>query len=246
MNTPYSAYDQLAWFYNRYWGARFPAMALPILDRLLLSALPSGARILDLCCGTGHVTKAVAERGFDVVGIDGSLEMLRFARGNVPAASFVHANACAFAMAPAFDAAIATFDSINHIMSAAELSALLANVRGALKDGGRFVFDINDEAAYLSEWGKSSWIVEADNACIVRGGYDPRTRNGRTEITMFRLDGCWQRADVSVGQHCYRRDEIDAMLSAAGFRTVQALDAQNDLGARGEIGIGRIFFIASV
>jgi hypothetical protein len=47
-------YAPLAWFYDRYWGERYHALVLPILDRLLLRRLPPATSpLLDLCCGTG-------------------------------------------------------------------------------------------------------------------------------------------------------------------------------------------------
>lgn len=58
----YSDYDAFAWFYNRYWGG-FSQRVLPILDRLLLDRLPAGARLLDLCCGTGQLAQLRYRRG---------------------------------------------------------------------------------------------------------------------------------------------------------------------------------------
>lgn len=52
MTDRYSDYDTFAWVYNRHWGA-FATRILPVLEKLVLGALPPKARILDLCCGTG-------------------------------------------------------------------------------------------------------------------------------------------------------------------------------------------------
>lgn len=55
-----------------------------------LGALPSGASILDLGCGTGSATAHMVDEGFDVTGLDASLEMLQHAK-KLSAAKFVHA-----------------------------------------------------------------------------------------------------------------------------------------------------------
>ena len=55
--TRYSDYDRFAWVYDRHWGSG--ERRLPALERLMLRHLGSDARILDLCCGTGHGTQAI-------------------------------------------------------------------------------------------------------------------------------------------------------------------------------------------
>ena len=79
------AYDRFAWLYDRHWGRDFTRWGLPVLDQLLLRDLPVGARLLDLCCGTGHLAQALTERGYRVTEVDASAAMLRFARQNAPA-----------------------------------------------------------------------------------------------------------------------------------------------------------------
>lgn len=85
----YTDYDAFAWLYNRHWGPDSARRFLPVLERWLLPYLPPRARILDLCCGTGQLAQALAQRGYLVTGIDGSEEMIRFARANAPDVEFL-------------------------------------------------------------------------------------------------------------------------------------------------------------
>ena len=78
----YSDYDPFAWVYNKYWGNEFTPRVFPILEQLVLRELPAGARVLDLCCGTGQLAGTLTALGYRVTGVDGSTEMLRFAREN--------------------------------------------------------------------------------------------------------------------------------------------------------------------
>ena len=50
-----AAYDDFAWFYNRYWNEEFHGLAFPILERIWLPRVPLNGRILDVCCGTGYL-----------------------------------------------------------------------------------------------------------------------------------------------------------------------------------------------
>ncbi|MDR7586593.1 MAG: methyltransferase domain-containing protein, partial [Armatimonadota bacterium] len=81
----YAEYDAFAWMYNRYWGQDSVQRFLPVIEKLVLPHLGPHARILDLCCGTGQLAQALAQRGYQVTGIDGSEEMIRYARINAPA-----------------------------------------------------------------------------------------------------------------------------------------------------------------
>lgn len=131
-------------------------------------------------------------------------------------------------------------------MSLAQLSRVFRNVFAALARGGCFLFDLNMEEAYTTQWHKSSAIVADDHVCIIRGGYDPTQRTGQTDITMFcLLDGGWRRADVHIPQRCYSLAEIQGALTHAGFCDVRAYDARRDLGSASDLAIGRTFFLST-
>jgi SAM-dependent methyltransferase len=236
-------YDGFAWFYDRYFGSRYHGPVLQILERILLPKIPAEAHILDLCCGTGHLTGPLAGRGYHLVGIDNSPRMLGFARQNVPGAHFIQADARAFRLGPAFHAAISTFDSLNHVLTIEDLSRVFRNVADALLPSGLFLFDLNVEEAYRTLWDKSEAFVEEDCAYFIRGGYDPARRLGRTEITTFRRLQQWERGDVKFYQRCHAPHEVAGALTGAGFRDVACHDSR-DLGMSGELSIGRVFFEA--
>src|SRR5512140_3568546 len=83
-----ASYDDFAWFYDRYWNEEFHSLAFPILERIWVPRVAPGGRVLDVCCGTGHLAGLLAERGFRVAGIDASAEMVAHARQNVAGAEF--------------------------------------------------------------------------------------------------------------------------------------------------------------
>jgi SAM-dependent methyltransferase len=178
-----------------------------------------------------------------VTGLDGSQEMLRLAKAHAPGASFVLADARSFNLPQAFDAAISTFDSLNHLMTPQELEAAMACVRGALVPGGLFLFDMNMESGFLNHWADHFSIVERDAACVLRGRYDREEKIGRYDITMFRLRGeAWQRSDAVIMERCYAMTDIRRALRRAGFREFSIFDAERDLGLADHT--GRKFFLA--
>ena len=237
-----SGYDAFAWFFNKYWSREIPEQMLAAIEQVLLPRVPHGARLLDLCCGTGQLAFALTERGYSVTGIDNSPKMLDFARRNAPAAEFVQADARRFHLPNTFDAVVSTFDSLNHFLSLEELSAVFRQTRRALAPAGWFCFDMNVERGFLAHWRDYFAVVEQREVCVLQGEYDPERRLGRYDITMFRQRGrTWQRADTTILERCYEQQEIERELKRAGFNEVLTFDAETDLGLTDHT--GRIFFL---
>jgi SAM-dependent methyltransferase len=241
-----AGYDDFAWFYHRYWNEEFHGLTFPILERIWLPRVPEGARILDVCCGTGYLAGLLAARGYRVSGIDVSAAMIAFARETAPEAEFSVADAARFHLPCGFDAAVSTFDSLNHILSIEDLEAAFRNTAAALKPGATFAFDVLLEAAYQTHWGESFALVRDDHALAITGsGYDFRSRLARCTLTMFRLlEGAWRRSDVTIMERCYTPQEIDRALERAGFGETACYDA-GDLGMAGELGEGRTFYVTT-
>ena len=104
-------------------------------DVLELLAPRAGERILDLGCGTGHLTNKIAEAGAEVTGIDNSQAMIEQARKNFPNLRFENADGTDFRFDEPFDAVFS--NAAIHWMRAP--AAVAASISRALKPGGRFV-----------------------------------------------------------------------------------------------------------
>src|ERR1051325_4868475 len=104
-------------------------------DLLALLAPQPGERILDLGCGTGHLTAKIAESGAEVVGLDHSTAMIEQARQNHPGLRFEWADAAEFGVPEPFDAVFSN-GVLHWVQRPADAAAC---VWRALKRGGRFV-----------------------------------------------------------------------------------------------------------
>lgn len=228
--TAQSPYDAFAATYNRHWGNEFAPRVFPILEQLVLRDLPAKARILDLCCGTGQFAGTLTGLGYRVTGVDGSAEMLRFARENAPKAEFVHADARSFRLPGKYAAVISLFDSLNHILTIEELTDVFRNVRAALESDGVFFFDLNMVAAYFLTWNDNFGIVEDDLVCIVRTAWDGESRTARFDATIFNTPDGWQRVDLTIHQKCYAAEEIVAALETAGFTGIESYSHEDGEG----------------
>jgi len=95
----------------------------------------AGERILDLGCGTGHLTARIAEAGAQVVGIDRSPEMIRQAKEKYPSLRFEVMDAREIALDGIFDAVFS--NATLHWIK--EPERVIAGIKESLRPGGRFV-----------------------------------------------------------------------------------------------------------
>ncbi len=103
-----------------------------------LLAPQAGERILDLGCGTGHLTARIAEAGAQVVGIDSSAEMIAEARRGFPGLCFEVADARDFDLGEPFDAVFS--NAVLHWVKPPERA--VACIKRSLAPGGRFVAEL--------------------------------------------------------------------------------------------------------
>lgn len=226
-------YDAFADFYNRDWGLEYHAQIMALLDRLLLSDLEPGSSILDVGCGTGTVAAQLLRRGFSVTGIDQSEKMLEFARANAPSGRFIQGDASNFRLDSACDAAIATFEAMNHLLEPLELQASFRCIARATRRV--FVLDMNRESAFDVYWNGESVVEQDGLRCKLSSSYNPIT-----QLAVCRTDVNGSQAEIF--ERYYDTALILNMLEAAGFRTVNRFDAKRDLGMTGSVAVGRFFY----
>ena len=102
---------------------------------------PEGVvKAIDLGCGTGILTKALKDKGFDVTGLDSSEEMLLKARANYPDIEFAHADAVNFALGEPVDLVFS--NAVLHWIDKSRQLSMMKCVYDALRDNGQFIFEM--------------------------------------------------------------------------------------------------------
>jgi SAM-dependent methyltransferase len=242
----YSDYDAFAWLYNKEWTF-FGDNIFPGLKAIAGDKLPDGARILDLCCGTGQLARVLTEKGYKVTGIDGSEEMLRYARKNAPAAEFILDDARTFQFPDIHNAVFSTFDALNHVMTIEELLAVFKNVFECLVNGGIFIFDLTTEKHFETlQKGFKDVKEKPDYLFTIRCDYNTEKRLGESHFTVFQPRGNnWKRSDIVLYQTWYPCEDIKSSLRKAGFTGIRthSFSPQRELEEATEDSV-RIFFLA--
>ncbi len=241
-----SAYDEIAGLYHALWADWYLPAALPALEKLFFSCVRRSARVLDLCCGSGHVTKELVRRGYNVTGIDSSAALIALGQKDMPDVDLRVQDARDFKLESRCDGAVSTFDSMNHLLSLEELRRVFDRVRGALHTDGLFVFDMNLEQAYCADLRQWTVDIRDNSVGLMRGGYDRAAKQATTELIWFVRNAeahLWRQHRSIVKERCYAQAEILQGLLEAGFHGLEAIPAEN-AGVSSDLGFGRVFFVA--
>ena len=106
-------------------------------DVLSLLDAPAGSFVVDLGCGNGALTQKLAERGYRVLGVDASPEMLAKARALHPELTFTQGDATALVLDAPADAIFS--NAVFHWIDADRQPQLAASLSAALRPGGQLV-----------------------------------------------------------------------------------------------------------
>ncbi len=189
-----------------------------------LSARPS--LVLDLACGTGSMTHALAARGYDMIGVDRSPEMLSaaYARAGEVMPLFLCQDMRSFELYGTVGAAVCCLDSINYLTADGDLERCFATVHNYLDPDGLFLFDVNTPYKFAHTYGDNAYILEdeIDGRSIFCGwqnAYDAVTGLCDFYLTLFEEDddGRFSRAEETQQERCYSHDALLAALTQAGF-----------------------------
>jgi SAM-dependent methyltransferase len=190
-----------------------------------LMELGGDARILDCPCGYGRHSLRLAQRGFQVVGVDLNGEELAAARrkaAGLPGVAFVQHDMRHLAFEAEFDAVVNMFYSFGFFDSDDENMQVLRRFHRALAPGGRFLMhtDVN-----IPRIASGKYRLEEERR--LRSGKKLQIRESYDAVHK-RVNGSWRLLDAHGVEEAltpysvrvYTFDEFAAWCRAAGFRSV--------------------------
>ncbi|HBX70930.1 MAG TPA: class I SAM-dependent methyltransferase [Chloroflexi bacterium] len=239
--------------YNLLWND-FADHVAPLIHDFYAATEPGQAHqpVLDLCCGTGRLSRYFLERDFRLVGLDLSEHMVAHARQNnlefvvAQQAAFVQGDAANFEVAEKFGLTVSTYDALNHLPDAESLQGCFQSVFAALLEGGYFIFDLNTHVG-LEHWNGITVRPGAEIYLINRGMYDENTVRAWTKITGFVRDesGLYERFEETVYNTVFAMADVRAWLRAAGFGEVYyALEKDLSAPIENPEAQKRVYFVA--
>ncbi len=181
--------------------------------------LEPGASVLDLACGYGRIAIPLAQRGFQVTGLDLSEVLLGQARAAAAEAgvevTWHRGDMREIPWQEAFDAVINVFSSFGYFTSEEENRQVLEGVARALKPGGRFLIDVMNRDWRVRRDLERHWFEAGDRIVLTEPWFDPVT--GRAGETWRWLEnGRW--ASMQFDTRLYTATELKGLIEAAGLR----------------------------
>ena len=240
-------YDALAGCYDEMTqDVDYPAWA-DYLERLY--AVRPVHTVLDLACGTGTMACLLAERGYELIGVDFSPEMLAVAAEKALDVAGERPIFLCQAMEDldlygTVDACVCLLDSVNHVTEPERLARALARVLLFLEPGGLFVFDVHTPE-HLRALDGGLFLDETDEGyCVWRTEYDPAERICTYAMDVFRhvQDDLWSRDGEIHEEYAYTVEQLTELLQKTGFVDVRCYGDRTQ--APPEAGADRVFFTA--
>lgn len=187
--------------------------------------------VLDLACGTGRMTQALAARGYDMIGVDMSAEMLSEARENTPqelGVLYLLQDMREFELYGTVGAVVCCLDSVNYLTDDGDLEKCFACVHNYLDPDGLFLFDVNTPYKFENIYKDNSYIFEdaLDTGnehravfCGWQNYYDSESRLCDFLLSVFTEndDGSYRREDEYQTERCFSLEEICKALEKCGF-----------------------------
>ncbi len=187
-----------------------------------------GGLALELGCGTGKMTRQLDRAGYDMIGVDSSVDMLQIAREESPAGClFLLQDMRAFELYGTVAVTVSVCDSINYILDPDELKEVFRLVNNYLDPGGLFLFDFNTEHKYRDMIGDSVIAEDREDVSFIwYNDYDEASHINEISLRVFirEEDDLFRKFEEEHLQRGYTLDEMKRLIRESGMDFLAAWD----------------------
>lgn len=205
--------------------------------------------VLELGCGTGAMTRRMATKGYDMIGIDISEEMLSIARqkseGLEDGILYLCQDMREFELYGTVAAVFCVCDSINYMLTAEDLSKVFRLVANYLDPGGLFIFDMDTEYLYREVLGDNINFMKHELGDFVwENSFYPEDMINEVNLTLYikQENALYKRYEETHIRRAYDVNTVKSLLTEAGLEMVGAYHELT--GKRARPDSERIYIIA--
>ncbi|MDD3253239.1 MAG: class I SAM-dependent methyltransferase [Lachnospiraceae bacterium] len=205
--------------------------------------------VLDLGCGTGTLTRLLAARGYDMIGVDLSEEMLEIAREKQveqpDGILYLQQDMREFELYGTVRAIVSICDSMNYLENCEDLVQVFKLANNYLDPGGILIFDLNTMYKYRELLGERTIAENRDEGSFIWENYfDEEERVNEYDLTLFirEQDGRYRKYEETHYQTAFELDEVKDALAEAGMELLVVYDAFTKEPPREDS--ERVYFIA--
>ncbi|HBI85356.1 MAG TPA: class I SAM-dependent methyltransferase [Ruminococcus sp.] len=203
-----------------------------LIEKHLRADMPEHI-LLDLACGTGSLSEAFARRGWDVIGIDGSAEMLSEALdkkydSGLPV-QYLQQDMRSLDLYGTIAVTVCALDSLNHLPQAADVRRVMERVNLFSEAGALFLFDVNTAYKHRCVLADNCFVYEPEGAvCVWRNALDETAPEYPVTIRLDffeQLEGRkYLRSAEEFTERIWHPELLEAMLAETGFTLLEVLD----------------------
>lgn len=264
MSKPMNAYTGFAKVYETFMDNIPYDVWTEYLTGLLAEyGVAKGSLLCELGCGTGSMTRRLAEAGFDMIGIDLSEEMLDIARYDHPECEqdilYLNQDMREFELYGTVAAVVSLCDSMNYLTSEEDLLQVFKLVNNYLDPGGYFIFDMKTEYHYETLMGNRTIVDNREDCSLIwENFYDKEKQLNQYDITIYSkaefedeeeeeeeeedMPPLFERMEESHVQRAYSVEKIKKLLKQAGLEFVAVYGECTKSAPKPDD--GRIYFVA--
>ncbi len=194
--------------------------------------------VLDLACGTGTLTRLLSKRGYDMIGVDVSGDMLEIAmerqedevgqEASAPQILYLQQDMREFELYGTVGAIVSICDSMNYLLEYEDLVQVLRLANNYLDPGGVFIFDLNTPYKYREILGEQTIAENREEGSFIWENYfDEETQVNEYDLTLFvrEEDGRYRKYEETHYQRAYGLDTVKQAVAEAGMELAAAYDA---------------------
>lgn len=218
------AYDVFSEFYDSLTDNVEYEKRAEYFCRLLSAYGQKNGILLDLACGTGSMAVLMAQKGYDVIGVDYAVGMLNAAREKAMEAGQNILLLCQpmeeLDLFGTVDCCISVLDSINHLPDAHAVKSAFAGVSLFMNPGGVFLFDVNTIYKHREVLGSNAFVYENEDLfCAWQNTFHPEDNSVDITLDFFseQEDGAWLRSYEEFSEQAYPLEDIARWLEESGF-----------------------------
>lgn len=204
-----------------------------IIEKLRELGVNAGC-VADIGCGTGKLTQLLSDAGYDMIGIDSSMEMLDIAmqqeNENI---LYLMQDMRTFETGESVSAVISACDSVNYILEEEDLCKVFERVYSNLEDNGVFIFDMNTPYKYEKLLADNTFAETRDEGSFIwENYYDEKEKINEYYLTLFICEDeqgqLYRKFEEIHYQRCYELDVIKKLLAQNGLQLIAVYDAYTD------------------
>ncbi len=206
--------------------------------------------IADLGCGTGNFCLEMVGRGYNMIGVDISAEMLSCAMLKLESQGverekvlFLNQDMSRFELYGTVDAIVSLVDSINYITDKKDLKRMFSLVENYLNPGGLFVFDVNSVYKFEKIFANNVFYsIDDEITYIWENTYDKNTKLCKFDLTFFiSQNEYYKRFDEVHFERAYSIEELSEIVENSGLELLKVYEGLSF--CKPSINSERLFFI---